>query len=227
VCVFITISIRAARPTHLIILILSYVVSTARITYLRDGRSLLYVSEILYGRSAARVADKNSNPAQVRCDDTCARRRCHRSLHLVSHKTAKRGGWRRQVPPERPSYWMSLAVRVSQPQVEERRQEKWQYLRENSDYDVTKRPQIFACSYNYVRNSRLLLFCSSAAPRSVHKCFTLVFLRAARLGVTGEDHLTLRTIIHSNIICELNVHSFKCRREVGWVGVTFPPPTAP
>ena len=35
---------------------------------------------------------------------------------------------------------MSLSVRVSKPQVEERCQEKWQYLIENGEYDVTKDP---------------------------------------------------------------------------------------
>ena len=59
----------------------------------------------------------------------------------------------------------------------------------------------------------------------VHKCCTLVLFKKMRgSAVTGEHHLTLRPIIHSNINCELMEHSFNCLREVGWVGVTFPPP---
>ena len=72
------------------------------------------------------------------------------------------------------------------------------------------------------------LFCSSdISTLSLRQCCTFVFFWEMRgEGVTVKDHLTLRPIIHSNIICELTVRSFKCCREVGWVGVTFPPPTA-
>jgi hypothetical protein len=49
---------RAARPTNLIILILTYVVLTVWIIYLRDGRGLLYVSEMLCGRNAVCVDDQ-------------------------------------------------------------------------------------------------------------------------------------------------------------------------
>ena len=149
-CACLTIPMRAARPTHLIIIVLSYVVSTAWFIYLRDGRGLLHVSEMSCGRSARCVADKNSNHAQVRRDDTCARRRCHRQLRLMSHKTVRQGWRRRQDPSKRLSYCKSLSVQVSKSQVEERRQEKWQYLRENGHYDVTKDPYIFAFPYKYV-----------------------------------------------------------------------------